>query len=124
MFPDHLLWLVSSTTEVHSYSEEGYLQNSTQERRGGSLWTWHKLGFSGTMGLGEFSLACSTSCLTCYRTAYRKKGRDGQEKKGGIYKTNRERQQYTNSMLHLYLITKNTPFALFYVLTLPVCAGW
>lgn len=33
----HLLWLIFLTTEVHSYSGVDYHQNSTQERRVGSL---------------------------------------------------------------------------------------
>lgn len=65
MSQGRLLWSVFSTTEVHSYSEGGCHQNSTPGRRAGSLSTWHKLGFSGTTGPGEFSSACWMSCLAC-----------------------------------------------------------
>lgn len=57
-----LLWLIFSTIEVHSYSEGGCHQNSALGRRGGSLWTWHKLGFLGKEDLGGFSSICLMSC--------------------------------------------------------------
>lgn len=63
--PGRPLWSIFSTTEVHSYSEEDCHQNSAPERRVGSLWIWHKLGFGETEGPAGFSSACWTSCLAC-----------------------------------------------------------